>query len=140
MAEPDHRQEGPFMDDSYRRLGSAGLALTLIALSGAMPERARAACPQSLCDCLGEAGGYRVVATDHVLAGVGMVRDFDYRFPIGTVILDGNVCATTAVLAEPASDYTLIDGDVYALAGPGKVAIKAQVFGPSEGDSVGGNT
>jgi len=128
------------MHATHTRLPIALLALAALAVSSATPELAWAACPQSLCDCLDEAGGYRVVASEHVTAGVGMVRDFDYRFQIGTIILNGDVCATTAFLAEPANDYTEIDGNLYALAGPGTVAIKAKVFGPASGDSVGAVT
>jgi hypothetical protein len=117
--------------------GSTALVLSaLLSTAGT----AWAACPQTLCDCLGEAGGYRVVALEHVNAGVGMVRDIFYRFPIGTIILNGDVCSTTAVLGEPASDYTEIDGDLYALAGPGKIAIKARIFGPGAGETVGAET
>lgn len=115
-------------------------ALIAILVSALLSTPAEAACPQTPCDCLGEAGGYRVVAAEHVNAGVGMVRDASFRFPIGTIILDGDVCSTTAILGEPASDYTEIDGDLYALAGPGKVAIKARIFGPSQGDTVGAFT
>lgn len=95
------------------RIPVSSTLLALAALTLGVPS-VRAACPDSPCDCLGEASSYRVVALDLLDARVGGPP---YEFLRGSRI-EGRACAFTAKLKASTVQ------DLYALAGAGEVAVR----------------
>lgn len=101
------------------RAAVAAAAAVLVALS----DGARAACPDTPCDCVGGASAYRIVAD--------RLFDFDSVFY-------GNLCTRTAQLAEPNEDGPPEDivGDLHALAGAGSVAVRGRIARQGPGDEI----
>ena len=106
---------------------SSGSMLAAVAAAAAvtmaLSDGARAACPETPCDCVGGAAAYRVVA--------------DRLFDFGSTFY-GHLCTRTAQLAEP-TDYGQPDdivGDLHALAGAGSVAVRGRIARQGPGDEI----
>lgn len=115
--------------------GVARLGLLLLFGSLLVAGHARAACPDQLCDCLGEAAGYRAVAADRLRAGIGLALDTNPPMQLGSIIA-GDLCAGRADLAESANDSTEIQGDLYVFAGAGSRAVRSRIAGPDGANTV----
>lgn len=102
----------------------------LVVLATCLPTAARAACPESICDCLGEAKTFSVVAS-----GVPSIKGGRYRFtggypgyPTGTFI-EGDLCAPAALLSGFVDSQTGLF-NLIALAGPGRIAAQFYAHDP----------
>ena len=95
---PPERSGGAMIISPRIRVSSTLLVLAALTLGVAS---VRAACPDSPCDCLGEASSYRVVALDSLGALVGGPP---YAFLRGSRI-EGRACAFTAKLTMAVSNW-----------------------------------
>jgi hypothetical protein len=110
---------------------SGVLGLALLALASTLAPIARAACPQTYCDCFGQAGQYSIVATESARLIWGT-----YRSEGSTVYESANVAGlcTTAVSLKGIEAGVNTAGSVgvgtlVALAGAGSEAVRATSVG-----------
>jgi hypothetical protein len=93
------------------------VAAVLLACS---PRGARAACPQDICDCIGEAAKFDVVATRILSMKPGVSGYAPYTYASSAVVVDDG-CATKARILGTEYAVSEID-DLFLLQGPGAVA------------------
>jgi len=102
---------------------------------------AGAACPATLCDCLGEAGRYALVGGQlQVKSGRISFSGYGYNVPS---IIEGSVCGATGKVGGKAGGETDISADLLFTAGPGAIAAKFKGYKyygyPYPGAFVGGD-
>jgi hypothetical protein len=96
---------------------------SFMALAGGLLAPVHAACPQSLCDCLGETKHFTLAASDKLSIKQGFLSYYGYNYLFGTFVL-GDVCGPTAFLSGPSQNPRTQVGSLVALAGPGTVAAR----------------
>ena len=94
--------------------------LVALAAGGAAP--ASAACPEDVCDCVGEAKNFNLVAEKRMQIIEGFYNAGGYVYPIETFV-DGHVCAPKVLLSGPA-DHGSTVYDLLATSGPQSIAAR----------------
>jgi hypothetical protein len=102
---------------------------------------ARAACPATLCDCLGEAGRYALLG-DQVQVKSGRISFSGYGYNVPSIV-EGSVCGATGKIGGKAGGETDVSADLLFTAGPGAIAAKFKGYKyygyPYPGAFIGGD-
>src|SRR5262249_54352061 len=96
----------------------------LLGLTVLASRSADASCPDSICDCLGAAGAYRVVSGGSTSLGAGTLRLDGYVEQYGALV-ENDVCTGTAKMVNPhgMDNIAEILGTLVATQGPGRPAL-----------------
>jgi hypothetical protein len=103
-------------------------------LAAAVTTGTYGACPQDVCDCLGEARNFALVTAGSQYLGIAREFGGGERTTYGTEV--GDVCAHTAKSTGFVAGPNVVDGDLVALAGTG-TALRFFTYDPY--DSYGGS-